>query len=316
VQVGYFGYKTLAVSRDGGLFLRGYKGASYDKEVDGDPLSSGVSWIRLADGHSLNKDDASLTLERDVGDKWQAGDQIVVTTTDYLPGHSEQLTIDEVRGATIMFHPKLQWPHNGVRFALDNRLGAASPAKGRLQLDPDLIKNGAETRAAVGLLPRSIRIVSAGDKAGETFEQASGRTSCPAGSPNAFGCYYFGAHTVVRQGFAFYAVQGVEFSQLGQGGKIGHYPVHFHMARKTPSVAYVKDSAVNESMTRWYVVHSTQGVTLARNVGYKSIGHGYYLEDGTETDNKLYSNLGVFARSATADDQNPRRVPGILVTQE
>jgi cell migration-inducing and hyaluronan-binding protein len=317
VKVGYFGYKTLAVSRDGGLFLRGYKGASYDKAVDADPLSSGVSWIRLADGHSLKAGDNSLTLDRDVGDKWQSGDQIVVTTTDYLPGHSEQLTIDEVRGATITFHPKLQWPHNGARFALNDRLGAAGPSEGRLHLDGELVKNGAETRAAVGLLTRSIRIVSAGDKADETFEQASARTPCPPGSPNAYGCYYFGAHTVVRQGFAFYQVQGVEFSQLGQGGRIGHYPVHFHMARKTPpNNVYVKDSSVNESMTRWYVVHSTQGVTLARNVGYKSIGHGYYLEDGTETDNKLYSNLGIFARSATADDQNPRRVPGILAANE
>jgi hypothetical protein len=36
---------------------------------------------------------------------------------------------------------------------------------------------------------------------------------------------------------------------------------------------------------------------MARNVGYASIGHGYYLEDGTETDNKLYANIGVFARA-------------------
>ena len=40
-------------------------------------------------------------------------------------------------------------------------------------------------------------------------------------------------------------------------------------------------------MTRWFVIHSTLGVTLARNVGYKSIGHGYFLEDATEIDNKL-----------------------------
>ena len=77
-------------------------------------------------------------------------------------------------------------------------------------------------------------------------------------------------------------------------------------------------------MTRWIVLHSTQGVTLARNVGYKSIGHGYYLEDGTETDNKFHSNIGIFARAAiatvdagdnfkvVANPQNPRMVPGIL----
>jgi hypothetical protein len=75
-------------------------------------------------------------------------------------------------------------------------------------------------------------------------------------------------------------------------------------------------------MTRWIVLHGTQDVLLARNVGWKSIGHGYYLEDGTETNNKLYSNLGVFARTAaqkadgTAQRDNPRKVPGILAAPD
>ena len=99
-----------------------------------------------------------------------------------------------------------------------------------------------------------------------------------------------------------------------------HYPVHFHMARKTPQpvnptdppVTFIEDSSVWDSMTRWMVLHASQGVTLARNVGYLSIGHGYYLEDATETDNKLYSNIGIFARAAVINPQNPRQVPGIL----
>ena len=49
----------------------------------------------------------------------------------------------------------------------------------------------------------------------------------------------------------------------------------------------MKDSSIHDSMTRWITLHATQDVLLARNVGYKSIGHGFYLEDGTEIDNKL-----------------------------
>ena len=45
------------------------------------------------------------------------------------------------------------------------------------------------------------------------------------------------------------------------------------------------------------MLHSTQGVLLQRNIGYKSIGHGFYLEDGTEADNKFHSNIGIFARA-------------------
>ena len=122
---------------------------------------------------------------------------------------------------------------------------------------------------------------------------------------------------VIRQGFKKVQIQGVEFAQMGQGGRLGHYPVHFHMARKTPPDTFVKDSSINESMTRWIVLHSTLGVTVPRNVGYKSIGHGFYLEDGTETDNKFYSNIGIFARAAASIiARTPRKVPGILADNQ
>jgi hypothetical protein len=102
---------------------------------------------------------------------------------------------------------------------------------------------------------------------------------------------------------------------------LGHYPVHFHMARQVPrsdspgqADTFVKDSSVSESMTRFYTIHATDRVTLARNVGYLSIGHGYYLEDATETDNKLQANIGIFPRAAVDNAQNPRKVPGILTS--
>ena len=201
-------------------------------------------------------------------------------------------------------------------------------------MDPDLINNGAETRAAVALLTRSIRIVSGGDGPGDDFEAtdklvATGKPDAAAGqnvraweikfrtrrrsqAAPTFSCYSFGAHVVFRQGFKTVQIQGVEFAKLGQPGKKGHYPIHFHMARQVPPNTFVKDSTINESMTRWIVLHSTQGVLLQRNIGYKSIGHGFYLESGTETDNKFYSNLGIFARAAVDNPQNPRQLPGIL----
>ena len=63
-------------------------------------------------------------------------------------------------------------------------------------------------------------------------------------------------------------------------------------------------------MTRWIVLHWTLGVTVARNVGWKSIGHGFSLEDGTETDNKFCANIGIFARAAVDNPDNPRNGPG------
>jgi hypothetical protein len=314
-KAGYFGNKVLAVSYGGTLDLKGYKGAAYEQRPSWD---SGRSWTRLWDGHPLNPGDKQVALDISVKDNWAVGDEFVVTTTDYLPSHSEKFTINNFVTPNIigLGNQTVQWPHNGVRYggrADDTKKQWKTRLVDRIKasFDPDVVTRGAETRAAVALLSRSITIASAGTKAGEFF---------PAENTG----YHYGAHMVARQGFKKVQIQGVAFKQMGQGGRLGHYPVHFHMARKTPQIeeTFVKDSSINESMTRWIVLHSTLGVTLARNVGYKSIGHGFYLEDGTETDNRFYSNIGIYARASVGDYewrvtprdmlQNPRLVPGIL----
>ena len=308
---GYFGYKVLAVSYGGTLALYGKKGATYHSVK---PSNSVTSWARL--NNNLSAGGTSLTLDRTVD--WQPNDQIVLSTTDYLPGHSEQLTIQSVSTSngvtTITTTAGAAYAHNGTTYDLSTVPSTTGPDQ-----DPNVTCSGTqtrcvETRAAVGLLTRNIRIVSGGDDLQEPFP---GYASCQSGNPPTCSsadedCYYFGGHTIVRQGFSKFQVQGVEFYQLGQGGRIMHYPVHFHMARQTPSATFVKDSSVWDSMTRWYTLHATQGVTLSRNVGFLSVGHGYYMEDGTETGNLLNANLGVFARAAIINQQNPRCVPGIL----
>lgn len=300
---GFFGYKSIGLSWGGSLRLNGYKGTSGADLADSLATSSGTSWIRLSG--DLEAGATSLKLERaatvvgTVGTPaWAVGDEIVITTTDYLPDHSEKVTITKIEGTLINFSPPLKYPHRGTRYSL-----AGVP--GRLNIDPKTLADGVETRAAVGLLTRSIRIVSAGDTPGAEM---------PGGT------YSFGGHTVFRQGFKLLQIQGVEFKDLGQGGRLGHYPVHFHMPRRVPDGTFVKDSSINESMTRWVVLHATSNALIARNVGWKSIGHGYYLETGTETDNKFHSNLGVWARPAVysgvganvATGFNPRQIPGIL----
>lgn len=297
--VGYFGYKVLGLSYGGTLELYGKKGAAYaklDAGCEAPPTTSGASWARLAS--PVLPGAQSLTLDRTV--TFKQGDRIVVTSTDYMPGHSEEMTVaaDVTCGKSVTVVESFKWAHNGTRYPLTD-------VPSRVGLDAQLAAAGAETRAAVALLTRSIRIVSAGDTMNDDFPAAPAPGSTEPG-------YWFGGHVVARQGFKSLKMQGVEFFQLGQGGKIGHYPVHFHHARRTSPGTVVADSSIHDSMTRWIVLHGTQDVTLERNVGYLSIGHGYYLEDGTEINNTLTANLGVFARAAIDNVQNPRKVPGIL----
>jgi hypothetical protein len=323
---GLFGQKVLAVSYGGTLRLYGLKGATYPDTNLG-PDNSGTSWVRLAQDVKPDPkaNDTVLVLDRNIrdnnvsknlkNDNWKMGDRIVLTTTDYLPGHSElleiskpvtdtnKITVQRINPDTNESEKKgVMYPHSGHVYPLD-----LLPARLGIKLKE------VETRAAVGLLTRSIRIVSADD-----FPKGND----PIAPTCNYDCFpvskgYFGGHVMIRQGFKELKVQGVEFYQLGQGGRKGRYPVHLHLLRKTKD-AFVKDSSIHDSMTRFITVHATQDFLLARNVGYMSIGHGFYLEDGTEINNKLYSNLGVLARSAAQNGPNepnklnPRMVPGIL----
>ena len=71
------------------------KGAHNDTVSPKKTSNSGRSWVRLR--QTLNPKDTTLFLDRKVDPDWEPGDRIVVTTTDYLPGHSEQLEICSVR---------------------------------------------------------------------------------------------------------------------------------------------------------------------------------------------------------------------------
>ncbi|MBS0640921.1 MAG: hypothetical protein JSS43_13670, partial [Proteobacteria bacterium] len=325
-KTGYFGYKSIGLSYGGTLLMRGLKGTSLADDTKRD--QSGSSWVRLAAdaGGESGKQTSILTLDRkvvpDSGTDWQVGDEVVVTTTDFLATHSEKVTIKTIVAPTqIEVTPALQFPHVGHRYDLATHFQNASDtfktAMKASDVDPDdptatnpSLLQSAETRAAVALLNRSIRIMSGGDRAGETLDDATNGNTQKGVTGNA--SYQFGGHMIFRQGFQKLQMQGVELRQLGVGGRLAHYPAHFHMARKTPPDTFIKDSAVNESMTRWFVLHSTLGVTLQRNVGWMSIGHGYFLEDGTETDNRLFGNIGIFARPAIIAPFNPRNIPGIL----
>lgn len=298
---GYFGYKVLGLAYGGTLQLFGTKGTSHGStECRAAPTRSGSSWARL-DG-SARPGDLAIGVDRPL--TLQAGDHLVVTTTDYVPGHSEEVVVAEDTdcGSRIRLRDPLRWAHQGEILPLTTLPEGVGP-------QGEARREGADLRAAVGVLTRSIRIVSAGDTLGTPFPAE------PAPDADAPG-YYFGGHVVVRQGFKRFQVQGVEFRQLGQGGRMGHYPMHFHSTRHAPPDTFLRDSSINESMTRWVVLHGAQNLTLQGNVGWKSIGHGFYLEDGTETGNRLIANLGAFVRAAVDNVQNPRKVPGILAAPD
>ena len=331
---GIFGYKTLAVSYGGSLELFGNKGVEAKYQVEPKPTNaceipttdqtdinswasgSGSSWGRL-NGDVKSGSNAPLQLDRDLG--LEAGDKLVLSPTDWHPGHHELLEVASYNSgsmqATLTSAPA--YDHQGTAYRVAADALSSPTTTPNSQVD---------VRGAVGLLSRSIIIRSMGS----TYDQTTGKPvdfpaaadcGCPGGTCTTNADCFFGGHVIARQGFGKFQVQGVEFYQLGQGSRMAHYPVHFHLAKQTSYTnAFVSDSSIWDSHTRFVVLHGSQNVNIARNVGYLSVGHGYYLEDATEIDNTLCYNLGVAARGPSTDyfaAQDPnsatyRYVPPIL----
>jgi hypothetical protein len=94
------------------------------------------------------------------------------------------------------------------------------------------------------------------------------------------------------------AISYAEFRHLGKEGILGRYALHYHLCGDTMRGSYVIGASIWDSANRWLAIHATNYLVVRDNVGYRSKGHGFFLEDGTEVYNVLDRNLAVGARPA------------------
>ncbi len=190
---------------------------------------------------------------------WNVNDHIVVASTDYDMLQAEEFTISAINGTTITVDQDLSVPHWGA---------TEGPAP------------GVREYAEVGLLTRNIVV---------------------QGSPTVGQSPHLPGHVIFRDATGAgltINLTWVEFRDLGNEGMLGQYPVHFHQLG-TAVTGYVRNCSLHHSSNRGFVIHGTQGIELEDNVAYDTIGHTYYLEDGSEVDNDLIHNLGLVTRAAT-----------------
>jgi hypothetical protein len=127
-----------------------------------------------------------------------------------------------------------------------------------------------DMRAEVGLLTRNIVIRGAVSGASDSF----------------------GGHVMFMRD-AKAQIDGVEFTQLGQLGREGRYPVHFHLMRDTAQGSYLRNASLHRNFQRCITVHSSNNLTIENNVAYRAVGHCVFLEDGNEENNTFRGNLVV-----------------------
>ncbi len=126
-----------------------------------------------------------------------------------------------------------------------------------------------ESRAEVALLNRSITI--RGDE-----------TSAATG---------FGGHIMVMD-TSLAKLENVEIMNMGQKNKLKRYPIHFHMQGEGSAGSFIKNSAIHSNFNRCVTIHGSGGIALENNAAYNTLGHCFFLEDGSETGNTLRGNLG------------------------
>ncbi len=270
----------LAALQDGGLVIYEYGrllafGADF-----------GVSWTQLAVKGDL--DDTSLEVVAGISDvqDW-AGKQIVLASTDYDPDQAQLFDVGSVSNSGS--HPILALDGTNLDNSLNSDHYALSYTASNQGTDPDWT---IEEIAEVGLLTRNMIIRA------ETWDD-------PVWVPGT-GSY---GHVMLMRDtdgqLPTARVSWVQFLNLGVKGKMMRYPLHFHMTGEQDTLDYpslVKDCRFTFCFNKFLVLHDTQDMEVSGNVGYDTIGNGFYLEDSGTTGITLSNNLGLGIQPASYFD--------------
>ena len=99
----------------------------------------------------------------------------------------------------------------------------------------------------------------------------------------------YGGHTLFIES-SIVRIEGAEVRYMGQGGRMGRYPIHWHHRHDAPG-QYLVRSSVHHSFHRTVTIHDTNYILMQNVVAYRCYGHSVYLEDATEIGNQFFNNL-------------------------
>ena len=229
-----------------------------------------------------------LQIEGDISG-WQVNDKIVIASTDFDTGHTEtrtitkkegnRVTLNEIDGNGVILEAPLQFGHYGAQRPQD----FSGPAGKSWALDE---------RAEIINLNRNIVITS--DIIDFPSYESGPVTLSEMEAIAADENNITGANVMVMMGGKAF-IDNVEFSKVGQLGKLGRYPFHWHEIGNA-EYQYIKNSSIHHSYNRCVTIHSTNNATVENNTCFNHFGHGYFLEDGSEIGNTISNNIGLVSR--------------------
>eukprot|EP00058_Branchiostoma_floridae_P009247 XP_002594735.1 hypothetical protein BRAFLDRAFT_81185 [Branchiostoma floridae] len=219
----------------------------------------------------LPADEYVINLKDDVS-SWQPGDHIVMASTDYNMEQAEEfqlLPCQECSSHQVKISGEIRFMHFGE------------------------ISDEVDLRGEVGLLTRNIKFQ------GEVEDGCYGDNKC-----QFFDFDTYGGHLKILKKLRNVHLARIEVTRMGQQ-ILGRYPVHFHMTGDVDEKGcysrptYVRELSIHHCFSRCVTIHGTNGLLVQDTVGYETLGHCYFLEDGAEQRNVLDHNLGLSTRYGT-----------------
>lgn len=229
-------------------------------DLHGAPLA--LTWVKLAEPASPSE--TQLYLAESI-DGWREGDRVVITATSRQKPFAGNATV-----------------HVTERPASEEALIAA--------FEPESMARRGEKKRLLVNLDRRLKFAHAADHgyAAEVVNLSRNVVVESAAPDGVRG------HTMYHR-FSKGSIRYPEFRHLGKEGVLGRYPIHFHLTGDTMRGSSVIGASVWDSHNRWITLHGSQFMVIRDCVGYRSIGHGYFLENGLETYNVLDRNLALQA---------------------
>lgn len=156
-----------------------------------------------------------------------------------------------------------------------------------------------DLRAEVALLSRNVRVVGEASHDTDNNFGDRGRYSSTLGNTGDG----FGGHIMIMDTAGQITVDGVQLDELGQTGRVGRYPIHWHIAGDR-SGDVLRSTSITNSNNRGVTIHGTHNVLVQDVVLHDIHGHGFFMEDAVETGNMYISNIAFGIHQVGASGAN------------
>lgn len=275
----------LMVAGDGRLQFFGQEKIAFTKLATTANVNSNQIIVenvieRNYDGTTSAASDGSLD--------WDVGDQIVIASS------SEDYDDEEVRNITAITNLGNGTSRITLSFPLSNRHYGEIETYSNATRDWDL-----DLRAEVALLSRNVRVQGLAIHDTDNNFGDRGRYSQTLGNTGDG----FGGHIMIMETAGQITVDGVQLDKLGQTGRLGRYPFHWHLGNDR-SGDVLRRTSVTNSNNRGVTIHGTSNVVVQDVVLHDIHGHGFFMEEAVETGNQLISNIAFGIHQVGANGAN------------